>query len=139
MTTPSLNPFEYATRHKLRYETPKGHLSVEQLWDLPLTHTNPSTVTLDSVARTVNQALKAVTEESFVQVQKGPQEEQLSRKLEVVKHIIAVKLAEREEAERARARAQEKARILEVLGEKEDEALKGLSREELLKRLAELG
>ncbi len=28
--------FEYATRHKLRFTSSKGELTVEQLWDAPL-------------------------------------------------------------------------------------------------------
>ncbi|SMB84266.1 hypothetical protein [Deinococcus hopiensis] len=106
MTT--VNLFEYASRKKLRYDTAKGQLSAEQLWELPLTHDNPAVTTLDSVARSVHRELRSVTEESFVQLRKGDREAHLTLKLELVKHIIGVKLAEREQAERARALQQEK-------------------------------
>jgi DNA gyrase/topoisomerase IV subunit A len=139
MTTPAVDLFEIATRRKFRFASTRGQLSTEQLWDLPLTSTNSEGVTLDAVARTVNQSLKAVTEESFVQPQKNTAAEELSQKLEVVKHVIAVKLAEREAATKLQEKAQRKQRILEVLAEKDNEALKGLSREELTKELAELG
>ena len=136
MTT--INLFEYASRKKLRYDSPKGQLSAEQLWELPLTHDNPAVTTLDSVARSVNKELKSVTEESFVQLKKGDREEHLTLKLELVKHIIGVKLAEREQAERAKALQQEKKRIVEILAQKEVDELKGQSRQVLEARLAEI-
>jgi hypothetical protein len=34
-----MNIFEQATRAKIRFSTPVGMLSVEDLWDLPLTST----------------------------------------------------------------------------------------------------
>ena len=87
-----MNIFEQATRRAIRFESAKGDLSVEQLWDLPLQSRNQ--FDLDTVAKTVNRQLNAVTEESFVSVRENPAKETLSLKLEIVKHIISVKLQE---------------------------------------------
>ena len=91
-----MNIFEQATRRAIRFESAKGDLSVEQLWDLPLQSRNQ--FDLDTVAKTVNRQLNAVTEESFVSVRENPAKETHSLKLEIVKHIISVKLQEAEEA-----------------------------------------
>lgn len=136
MTT---NIFETASRQKFRFPSSKGALSTEQLWDLPLTHTDPGVVTLDQVARAVNAELKSVTEESFVATKRSDREGVLSEKLDVVKHVIAVKLAEQEARADVAKKIQERKRLTELLAEKDAEAQKALPREELLKRLAELG
>jgi hypothetical protein len=51
-----MNIFEQATRRAIRFESAKGDLSVEQLWDLPLQSRNQ--FDLDTVAKTVNRQLK---------------------------------------------------------------------------------
>ena len=84
------NLFLQATREKFRFESPKGDLSVEQLWDLPLT--SRTGFDLDTVAKAVNADLKASNEESFVNVNNNPAVSRLQAKLEVVKAIIEVKL-----------------------------------------------
>jgi hypothetical protein len=131
--------FVLAARNKFRFPSPQGPMNTEQLWDLPLTHRAATAASLDGVARAVNTELKAVTEDSFVAVRRSDQQELLSAKLEIVKHIIAVKLDEQKAREQSAARATEKARLLEVLARKDGEALEGLSREEILQKLSEIG
>lgn len=132
-----MNIFEQATRQKFRFESIKGELTVEQLWDMPLTSKNG--FDLDTVAKEVNRDLKACSEESFVNTNHNPAVGRLEAKLEVVKHVIAVKLAESDERAKAADRKAEKERLLEILHQKKDQDLLGLSREELEKRIAALG
>lgn len=127
------NLFLQATREKFRFESPKGDLSVEQLWDLPLT--SRTGFDLDTVAKAVNADLKASNEESFVNVNNNPAVSRLQAKLEVVKAIIEVKLAQ---AEAAKKRAEKAQRLMEVLHSKKDQELQGLSVEEIERRLSQL-
>ena len=131
-----MNIFEQATRRAIRFESVKGDLSVEQLWDLPLQSRNQ--FDLDTVAKTVNRQLNAVTEESFVSVRENPAKETLSLKLEIVKHIISVKLQEAEEARNRANKASEKEKLLRLLDEKQNEALRALTPEEIQERLKAL-
>lgn len=131
-----MNIFEQATRQALRFSSNRGELSTEQLWDLPLT--SRQGFDLDSVAKEVNQRLKSVTEESFVTKSQNPAKDSLELKLEILKHIIAVKLKEDEDRRNAAERATERQKLLDILAEKQDSALKELSVEDIQKRLAEL-
>ena len=131
-----MNIFEQATRRAIRFESAKGDLSVEQLWDLPLQSRNQ--FDLDTVAKTVNRQLNDVTEESFVSVRENPGKETLSLKLELVKHIISVKLQEAEEARNRANKASEKEKLLRLLDEKQNEALRALTPEEIQERLKAL-
>ena len=131
-----MNIFEQATRRAIRFESAKGDLSVEQLWDLPLQSRNQ--FDLDTVAKTVNRQLNAITEESFVSVRENPAKETLSLKLEIVKHIISVKLQEAEEARNRANKASEKEKLLRLLDEKQNEALRALTPEEIQERLKAL-
>ena len=131
-----MNIFEQAARRAIRFESAKGDLSVEQLWNLPLQSRNQ--FDLDTVAKTVNRQLNAVTEESFVSVRENPAKETLSLKLEIVKHIISVKLQEAEEARNRANKASEKEKLLRLLDEKQNEALRALTPEEIQERLKAL-
>lgn len=133
------NIFEQASREKLRFPSIKGDLVIEQLWDLPLQSSRSNTVDLDSVARTVNADLKAVTEESFVQTRTNPVKAQLTLKLDILKHIIATKQTENAQKTQAAANESEILRLKGLLAEKNDEALKGLSPQELEARIKQLG
>jgi hypothetical protein len=134
--------FEIASRKKFTYPSVVGMLTTEQLWDLPLTATKSSTsphrLDLDSVARAVNADLKSVTEESFVAVRPNPAKADLETKLEVVKHIIAVKQDERAKADAAADRADKRRKLAEALASKQDQALAAMSEEEIRKQLDEL-
>ena len=130
------NLFLQATREKFRFESPKGDLSVEQLWDLPLT--SRTGFDLDTVAKAVNADLKASNEESFVNVNNNPAVSRLQAKLEVVKAIIEVKLARAEATKKRVEKAAERQRLMEVLHSKKDQELQGLSVEEIERRLSQL-
>lgn len=130
------NLFLQATREKFRFESPKGDLSVEQLWDLPLT--SRTDFDLDTVAKAVNADLKAANEESFVNVNNNPAVSRLQAKLEVVKAIIEVKLAQAEATKKRAEKAAERQRLMEVLHSKKNQELQGLSVEEIERRLSQL-
>lgn len=130
------NLFLQATREKFRFESNKGDLSVEQLWDLPLT--SRTGFDLDTVAKTVNADLKASNEESFVNVNNNPAVSRLQAQLEVVKAIIEVKLAQAEATKKRAEKAAERQRLMEVLHSKKDQELQGLSVEEIERRLSQL-
>ena len=130
------NLFLQATREKFRFQSNKGDLSVEQLWDLPLT--SRTGFDLDTVAKTVNADLKASNEESFVNVNNNPAVSRLQAKLEVVKAIIEVKLAQAEATKKHAEKVAERQRLMEVLHSKKDQELQGLSVEEIERRLSQL-
>ncbi|GAA1646290.1 hypothetical protein [Actinoplanes couchii] len=128
--------FEKATREKFRYPSVKGLLTTEQLWELPLTAR--SGFSLDDVAKAVNAELKAVDTESFVATESNPAKATLETKLAVVKHVIAVRLTEDQEAKAKAAKKLEKEKLLAVLGRKQDAVLENLTEAELLARINNL-
>lgn len=128
--------FEKATREKFRYPSTKGLLTTEQLWELPLTA--KAGFSLDDVAKAVNAELKAIDTESFVATETNPAKATLETKLEVVKHVIAIRLAEDQAAKAAAAKKLEKEKLLAVLGRKQDAALENLTEAELLARINNL-
>lgn len=132
-----MNIFEQATILKLRFTSIKGELTAEQLWDLPLQ--SKTGFDLDNVAKTANTTLKAFAEESFVNATGNPQKAKYELMMEIVKHIIASKVAENEAARNATARKAERDKLVSILGDKEDEALRSLTPEQIKARLATLG
>jgi hypothetical protein len=86
--------FEQAARLKVRYSTAKGQLTVEDLWDLPLTSTTGK-ANLNDIAKGLNRELKNADDEDFVNRATSTNTE-LALKFDIVKHIIAVRLAENE-------------------------------------------
>ena len=127
--------FEKASRLKLRFATNLGLLTIEDLWDLPLTGRNR--LNLDDVARNLYKQLKSGDDVSFV-VPERKSDETVQLMFDLVKHVIDVRLVEAKAADQAKARAEKKQKILAVLADKQDESLKGMSAEDLQKMLAEL-
>lgn len=123
--------FEKATRLKIRYQTQNGILMVEDLWDLPLD--SKIKANLNSIAIQLNRQIKDSGEESFIGNSKVDPILQL--KFDIVKYIIDTKLSEAEDKANALAKKQYNEKILKLIDEKEDEALKGKSAEELKKLL----
>ena len=131
-----MNLFEIATRKKIRFASLKGELSVEQLWELPLT--SRGGVDLDTLAKAINKELKEQAEESFVTTSTNPRRGELETKLEILKHIIKVKQDEAAAATKRVANQQERRKLEDLLARKNEQELEGLTTEEIQKKLAAL-
>lgn len=132
-----MNIFEEAVKQKLRFSTPKGNLSVEDLFDLPLSSATGKT-NLDDIARGLHLALKNETEVSFVEP-RSRKASVLDLQFEVVKSVIASKMAENAAENLRRKNSEKRQKIMELIAAKEEEAVKGLPLEELQKMLDSLG
>ncbi|AXN57938.1 hypothetical protein [Acinetobacter phage ABPH49] len=132
MTT-TANLFELAARRKFRFESPRGLLTVEDLFELPLT----GKLSLNTVAQLVNRDVKALTEESFVDTP-TIQASLATDKLELVKRVIAIRKEEGEQQDRARNAAAQKQILLAALERKDQQDINELTREELLAKLKDL-
>lgn len=124
------NMFEEATKRKVRFDVGSSgqQYSVEDLWDMPLT--TRSKVSLDGLAKALNRQIKESEEESFV-VQQSSANATLQLKFDIVKHVIGVRLAEKEAKDNAAKEKAQKQKILEIIAKKEDESLENKSIEEL--------
>lgn len=128
-----MSMFEYATRKKLRFASSKGELTVEQLWDVPLRGRDD--FNLDTIAKGANKALKALSEESFVRTERTPDQYRAEMALEIVKHVIEVKLAEEDAAKRRADNKAEREKLLAILAKKQEGKLDELSEKELQRRI----
>ncbi|WPH64526.1 hypothetical protein [Escherichia phage YX22] len=117
--------FDKATRLKLRFESNKGLLSVEQVWDLSLT-------ALNEMAKGLSRQVKAAEtdEEDFIGT-KSNVDSELQLRFDVVKHIIGVKLKERDDSREAAERKANNQIILELIQRKKQQELESKSVEEL--------
>jgi len=132
----TVNIFEFATRNKLLFTSVRGQLTTEQLWDVPLRSRDG--FDLDEIAKAADRALKNASEESFVEQKKSPEKNRREIALEVVKHIISVKLSDEAAAKKRAENKAKKDRMLQILAEKQDGALSAMSEEELRKSIAEM-
>ena len=122
--------FEKASKTKLRFSTSKGVVSVEDLWDFSL----PS---LDTIAKSVNKELKAETEESFIS-EKSSTNKTLELKLDILKHIIKYKLAEKEASVQRAEKQAKLAQLKELITTKANAQLAEKSLDELQKMVDEM-
>lgn len=124
-----INVFEIATRNKYRFPY-RGQISVEDMWDLSVSE-------LDKIFKTLNKQVKTAQEESLLET-KTKEDETIENQIAIVRHIVSVKQREANDRLREKERKAQKQRIMEIMADKEDEALKSKSTEELRKMLQEL-
>lgn len=136
MTT-ELTLFELATRKAIRFASLRGSLSIEDLWNLPLTTKTANGISLDLIAKTVHRELKDAEEESFV-VKKSTANVELQIKFDIVKRIIDVKLAEAETRKEAAAKKEERERLMAVVDRKKAQQYDDLTLEEAQAKLDSL-
>lgn len=116
------NIFEIATRNKFRFPF-RGSVSVEDLWDL-------TPENLDAIFKALNSQKKKVNEESLLNA-RAEEDVELNTMIAIVKHIVAVKLDERMARDKAKAKKEQRQKILSILNAKQDEELQNKSANEL--------
>lgn len=122
--------FEKAARLKLRFDSPQGELSVEDLFDIPLA-SRSGRANLDDIAKYYYRMLRAKDEvKSFVDPDKSI-DNSLQLKFDIVKHIIDVRMAEGLAAVQAKSNADKKQKLLALVERKESAELENLPLAEL--------
>lgn len=114
--------FKIATKKKYRFSY-KGQVTVEDLWDL-------SVEELDKIYKNLKSLQKNASEESLLQTV-TKEDKELNNKIEIIKTIVTDKLAAKDRAMKAASQRAQNQRILEIMADKQDAALKEKSIEEL--------
>ena len=117
--------FKQASQQKLRYQTPRGVLTTEQLWDLSLTD-------LYSSIRAVKKLIKKDNDDdlSFLDdTQKTDPENEL--RFNILKEVYTTKKKANEALRDEKANKVHNQKILELIASKKNSELQGKSVEEL--------
>lgn len=114
--------FKIAAKRKYRFNY-RGLISVEDLFDLDVEE-------LDKIYKALKREQRNDAEESLLQSM-TKEDKILNNKIEIVKTIVADKIAAKEKALRAQATKEQNQRILEIMADKKDAELKEKSLEEL--------
>jgi hypothetical protein len=120
--------FEEASRRKIRFATPFGQWSVDDLWDMPLAPKRGA-YSLNELAIALHHQVQEGTL-SFIDPA-GKPDPAIQLSFDIVKHIIEVRQTEARKAAEARAIADRKQKILGIMARKEDATLEAMSTEEL--------
>lgn len=123
------NLFEIATRNRYRFNY-KGVMTVEDLWSLRVED-------LDAIFKMLNRQKKTADEDSLLAT-KSAEDTELANKIELVKYIVSVKLAEAADRVSAAEKKAQRDKILEIVAKKKDKALEDMGIEDLMKKLEEL-
>lgn len=121
--------FEMGLRNKFRFEY-KGLITMEDLWDLKIEQ-------LDSIYKNLSTKLNKANEESLLN-SKTKEQQVIEMKREIVKYIFDVKMKEIEDKKSLIAKKEQKQKLMQLIDEKENEALKDKSVDELKKMLEDL-
>ena len=120
--------YKKAVRSKLRFQTTKGILTVEQLWDLTL-------VDLAKAAKGLSEILKSTKGNDDLSFIDQTEEPNVVAQLQfdIVKDIYKTKQDEANSRKEEREIKAYNQKIIDLISEKKDESLKSLSVEELEK------
>lgn len=123
------NLFEIATRNRYRFNY-KGVMTVEDLWSLRVED-------LDAIFKMLNRQKKTADEDSLLAT-KSAEDQDLANKIDIVRYIVSVKLAEAAERVSAAEKKAQRDKIMEIVAKKNDKALEDMGIEDLMKKLEEL-
>ena len=127
MSTDNNTLFVTATRKKFRFETTKGALNSEDLWDLSLE-------SLDLIAVNLDKKVENGGKKSFI----GKRDTSASEnetKLEIVKFVIQTKLDEADARKTRAEKANQKDFLASLLEKKRMAQLENLSVEDIQKQI----
>lgn len=117
--------FKEASKLKLRFQTSKGLLSAEQLWDLTQTD-------LTTCIRNLKKILKKNDDDDLSFLDETSAVDKVDQlRFDILKDVYLTKKKENEEARTARETKEHNQKILELIASKKDKALEGKSIEEL--------
>ena len=114
--------FKNATKKKYRFNF-KGLCTIEDLWDLTVEN-------LDAIYKSLKKQQKESDGESLLSTV-SKEDKILAEKIEIVKAIVTDKLAAAEKARNVAKKRAENQRILEIMADKKDAALRDKTLEEL--------
>ena len=123
------NLFEIATRNRYRFNY-KGVMTVEDLWSLRVED-------LDAIFKMLNRQKKTADEDSLLAT-KSAEDQDLANKIDIVRYIVSVKLAEAAERVSAAEKKAQRDKIMEIVAKQQDKALEDMGIEDLMKKLEEL-
>jgi hypothetical protein len=119
--------YKEASKLKLRFQTSKGNLSIEQLWDLNLNE-------LDSLAVSLEEAYKNSKGKSFLE-KKTAKNKTIKLQFDIAFDILNTKVEEREALQKEDENKTHNQKIPSLIKEKQEDELKGKSIKELEKLL----
>lgn len=121
--------FEKASRKKLRFNY-RGICTVEDLWDIPLTE-------LNSMYKDLNKRKKYQEEGSLLNI-KSEEDEIVALQLEIIIHVVTVRLQEAQDKKERKDKALRKKKLLGILAEKQYAELLQKPSEEIARLIEEL-
>ena len=123
-----MSNYKQASRLGLRFQTNKGLLTVEQLWQLTVTDLSNAIKAVKKILIKTDDELSFLEDTKVVDV-----ENQL--RFDILKDVYITKKEERDSLRDQAATKEHNQKILELIAEKKEGDLKGLSVEELEKLL----
>lgn len=115
--------FKLASQQKLRFQTNKGLLSTEQLWDLSLDD-------LDALAVSLEIEHKQSGKKSFL-VKTSLKDRTAKLRFDVALDVLNTKVEEMQAEQEAAEIKEHNKKIIQLISEKQDESLKGKSIKQL--------
>lgn len=132
-----MNSFLQASRLKLRFTSPIGQLTVEDLWDLPLTTTRTNKASLENVGTPLLARQRELEEGAsiFSDAKPSPEAELVKLQVTILREIAVIRQAENKAKTEEAAKASERARLEQLIRDREGAEL---PLDELKKQLASL-
>ena len=128
-STSKIDMFEVASRIDLKFNY-KGVSEVKDLWAVEKEED------LDAIFKALNAEAKNQKEESLLET-KSKEDELTILRINIIKHIVKVRIQERKERESAKFKAVEKQKLLGILADKEDDDLRNNTSKEELRKMIE--
>jgi hypothetical protein len=131
------NIYKYASINKLRFQSPKGPIATESLYDLPISSTNPSDVTIVSLSETVFAEQDKAPKRSLLSAE-APVNPELDIKIEILQDVLQYKQDQAAAKQNQAANTSRIAELKDQLAKNSKTALGKLSNKAIEKELKAL-
>lgn len=134
----TVNIFEQAAAKKLRFNTPKGQITVEQVFDLRLEAKTSNELDLDQLYISIATEMESQGISSPVRAANNPAKADNELRLAIVTHIINLKKNAAAEKQNRAAIKSELEQLEALQAEQQADALRKQTPEQVQARIAEL-